>query len=777
MSADLVAFPIPTVPFSTLGAGKVAYLSNFTNLATAVSTLLGIGTAVTLVIDVAASVSADLNINAPITLARENTGVITVAAAKNLYVQLRPNVGDEQLFIQAASSSNIVFGSAVNPINVAWFTGTANGAGTTITNAANQIITSIFNNGGGTMYVPAGTGWQSAGGHSWHPNMRIVGAGVDQTTWTCTANAAMFTVGEDVHLCYPENITFDGAGHGGTWTLCTGAVNGSGNFHGQSVRIINFAKVFPIVATDVGFNWQMTDNTFDEASEFRSNSVILESNTPNTDFRHTGYTWVEAGDYIARLARFGEGTWTGEFAGQGVYGHNQVETQVIVGTAGGSATASSVVTAAGMTGSPVTVQVPLIGSDNTAALVAAKFRANLANDPNVSSFFHVGGTGANVQLIALDPAANDGTMNFSIIAGGSGVTPSATSTNTTAGTENALAHGFEITGAHGTLNFTGHRDEGFDWFYKNTGGQDLESPLVFSAGALQSAVYLGAGRSVSSDGMKLADRVFRDGSGGSLYISLGGDTIAHLQNFAGTGEIELTGRQPTNFLTNSIQAWWPDNTTAQIVGGFGLQMIRNAVNNTALGAKALVELMATAAFDQALLRIGAGVGRVAGAYYDFWREHAGTTTEPIGYLVIKNNQGGSLSGMSLNGGYIGKGLLSYSPTGGVGYMVGSGGQITQITSKSTGVTINTINGAITMINSSLADNTTVTFTVTNSTVGANDNPSARYKSGAAGSGADYLVWAHTPAAGSFKISVRNISGGALTDALVIGFENSPGAIA
>ena len=41
----------------------------------------------------------------------------------------------------------------------------------------------------------------------------------------------------------------------------------------------------------------------------------------------------------------------------------------------------------------------------------------------------------------------------------------------------------------------------------------------------------------------------------------------------------------------------------------------------------------------------------------------------------------------------------------------------------------------------------------------------------------YLVWAEASAAGSFKINVRNISGGSLGEALVISYKVVPNSIA
>lgn len=76
------------------------------------------------------------------------------------------------------------------------------------------------------------------------------------------------------------------------------------------------------------------------------------------------------------------------------------------------------------------------GSENgfSASDVAAAARNILQNDANVSAFFTVGGSGANIILTAKTRAANDATMNIAYDNGTSaGLTPSATSSNTTAG--------------------------------------------------------------------------------------------------------------------------------------------------------------------------------------------------------------------------------------------------------------------------------------------------------------------------------------------------------
>jgi hypothetical protein len=105
-------------------------------------------------------------------------------------------------------------------------------------------------------------------------------------------------------------------------------------------------------------------------------------------------------------------------------------------------------------------------------------------------------------------------------------------------------------------------------------------------------------------------------------------------------------------------------------------------------------------------------------------------------------------------------------SGSFGYGTGSGGTVTQATSKSTGVTLSKQNGQITMNNANLAASTTVTFTLTNSIIAATDIVLVQHTS--AGTAGAY-TFTSQPAAGSVAISVRNVSLGALAEAIVLTF--------
>jgi len=101
--------------------------------------------------------------------------------------------------------------------------------------------------------------------------------------------------------------------------------------------------------------------------------------------------------------------------------------------------------------------------------------------------------------------------------------------------------------------------------------------------------------------------------------------------------------------------------------------------------------------------------------------------------------------------------------GGLGYGTGSGGTVTQTTSRTTGVTLNKTNGAITLFTAA-GSITATTFTVTNSTVAATDVIHVCQKSGTN----LYNTLVTAVAAGSFNITFYT-TGGIASDAPVFNF--------
>jgi hypothetical protein len=108
-------------------------------------------------------------------------------------------------------------------------------------------------------------------------------------------------------------------------------------------------------------------------------------------------------------------------------------------------------------------------------------------------------------------------------------------------------------------------------------------------------------------------------------------------------------------------------------------------------------------------------------------------------------------------------------SGGLGYGTGSGGTVTQLTSKSTGVTINKSSGRIITSNTALAANTTAAFIVTNSACSATDTIIVNvWESGI--SLQSYIVWANPGNTnGYFYMELRNITAGSLSEVVHINF--------
>ena len=109
----------------------------------------------------------------------------------------------------------------------------------------------------------------------------------------------------------------------------------------------------------------------------------------------------------------------------------------------------------------------------------------------------------------------------------------------------------------------------------------------------------------------------------------------------------------------------------------------------------------------------------------------------------------------------------------IGYSAAAQGAVTQLTSKSTAVTLNKSAGQITMNSASLAATTNVTFTFNNSLITSKDVIIVNVTG--VGSGSDYNCWIANMTAGSATITLRNTTGGALAEAVIINFAIIHGA--
>jgi hypothetical protein len=123
---------------------------------------------------------------------------------------------------------------------------------------------------------------------------------------------------------------------------------------------------------------------------------------------------------------------------------------------------------------------------------------------------------------------------------------------------------------------------------------------------------------------------------------------------------------------------------------------------------------------------------------------------------------GAATGTSLTA----TGLIASTGTAGVGYATGAGGTVTQITSITTGVTLDKTCGTITTVSSTLAAGVDASFTLTNSTIAATDVVVASIKSYGGTSDGIPVVSVQATAAGSCVLNIRN-TGAVTLDAVIV----------
>lgn len=107
-----------------------------------------------------------------------------------------------------------------------------------------------------------------------------------------------------------------------------------------------------------------------------------------------------------------------------------------------------------------------------------------------------------------------------------------------------------------------------------------------------------------------------------------------------------------------------------------------------------------------------------------------------------------------------------SSGGGIGYTTGAGGTVTQLTSRTTSVTLNELCGNITMFSAAQAANAIITFTLTNSFIAATDYLLVQHISATNGGA---WVFSTVCAAGSATITITNSSNASITSATPLRF--------
>lgn len=234
-------------------------------------------------------------------------------------------------------------------------------------------------------------------------------------------------------------------------------------------------------------------------------------------------------------------------------------------------------------------------------------------------------------------------------------------------------------------------------------------------------------------------------------VTVSAATIGSVQPDAPTG-------LATSTAFDGVQLDWvnPTNTALDYI------QVVSSVTNDRAAATQVANIKSTAFYDHST---------TSGTRYYWVRGISTLGNVGLWNAGINSGTAGSPQEVTITSPVIGQTLV-YSGTAWVnaplGLPAGTGSTVTQLTSKTTGVTIDALTGQITTNNSALAAGFGNTFTVTNSTVTATDSIITNIVSGAAIANR-YHVQAHNMTAGTFDVSIRNLSGVSLSEAVVISY--------
>jgi hypothetical protein len=264
-------------------------------------------------------------------------------------------------------------------------------------------------------------------------------------------------------------------------------------------------------------------------------------------------------------------------------------------------------------------------------------------------------------------------------------------------------------------------------------------------------------------------------AGDLLYIARSSVAASH-RWFTGNGGA-ITSRMVLNNagdLSLSSTTASTSTTTGSLInaGGFGnagaayfgstVSFTNQLVGNRASGGD-IAELTGTSmtAGQTINFRFGSRLtsGNSGSWNFTYQGDNDNTNSMGFGYYGVANILTMTRAGATTFSGS----ARSTSATGGIGYATGAGGAVTQGTSRTTGVTLNNVCGAITLFTAA-GSATWQSFTVTNSVVAATDTIIVNQRSGT-----DlYMMHVTAVGAGSFRISFAT-TGGTTSEAPVFNF--------
>ena len=254
----------------------------------------------------------------------------------------------------------------------------------------------------------------------------------------------------------------------------------------------------------------------------------------------------------------------------------------------------------------------------------------------------------------------------------------------------------------------------------------------------------------ANQGMYILNNAYYDASGVPKYASSGtasmiqqtGGGILFYTAPSGIADTTITWKNPMNLSTSGILSLAPSNTSG---------------TQTALSL-----------YDEGGgLGEGCAIAFSSSTYPDQCRIYASTqdlkiNTAGSDRVVVTST--GTLQALT-------GGIYCYSPSNLIGYGTGAGGTVTQLTSKSTAVTLNKPSGQIIMNNSALAAGATAEFQFNNSLISSSDMVIASLST------SSYNVFTSVGYNGFCFIRIINNSGSSASSSLNVYFEIIKGAIA